>query len=75
METVQCVQEHSPQNVTQLNAKYGNKFREFTAGFQNFPDNMDWRTSGAVGKVKDQVQSLSIPLAIFGLLNIPAVVS
>ena len=49
------MQKRTPQNVTELNAKYGNKFREYIAGFKDIPDSMDWRTSGAVGKVKDQV--------------------
>lgn len=70
VESSQCVQDVKPQNITYLNAKYGNKFKEFTVGLQNFPDTMDWRTSGAVGKVKDQLRcGCSYAFAAMGALE------
>ena len=53
----QSVQQYQPANFTALNEKYGNKFKLFEkrAPAYTLPAELDWRTSGAVTMVKDQV--------------------
>ena len=44
--------------MTQLNQKYGNKFKEYKAVTDSYlPESVDWRTGGAITMVKDQVFS------------------
>ena len=53
-----CVQEHqSHVNASFLNAKHhSDKFKDYhPISDANLPDSIDWRTGGAVVKVKDQV--------------------
>ncbi len=69
-----CVQEHKSQvNASVLNAKHrSNKFKDYhPISDANLPDSIDWRTGGAVVKVKDQASAscmCSIVLACFNLL-------
>ena len=58
-----CVQDHLPPvNASVLNAKHrSNKFKDYhhdPVSDANLPDSIDWRTGGAVVKVKDQVQEM-----------------
>lgn len=53
-----CVQDQKAQNVTELNTKYGNVFKEYEPVHSSLPESVDWRTAGAVTSVKDQVGHL-----------------
>ena len=59
MEQLQCIQEVQPEEPEGLNSRYGRKvFHAFNMSrdsVANLPETMDWRTSGAVTAVKDQV--------------------
>lgn len=58
VELYMCVQDQKAQNVTELNAKYGNVFKEYEPVHSSLPESVDWRTAGAVTSVKDQVGHL-----------------
>lgn len=63
-----CVQDHQSHiNASVLNAKHrSDKFKDYhPVSDANLPDSIDWRTGGAVVKVKDQV----IPSAITCYFN------
>ena len=58
-----CVQDHQSHfNASILNAKYrSDKFKDYhPVSDANLPDSMDWRTAGAVIKLKDQVTILVV---------------
>ena len=60
-----CVQDHQSHiNASVLNAKYNSKkFKDYKpVSDSNVPDSLDWRTGGAVTKVKDQVAMVIQPL-------------
>ncbi len=49
-----CVQSHT--NVSFLNKQHGTDvFRDYYEWEGDLPDHMDWRTSGIITRVKDQV--------------------
>ena len=61
-----CVQDHqSHVNASVLNAKHrSDKFKDYhhdPVNDANLPDSIDWRTGGAVVKVKDQVLKHLMP--------------
>lgn len=60
VEQLQCIQEVQPEEPEGLNSRYGRKvFHAFNMSrdsVANLPETMDWRTSGAVTAVKDQLR-------------------
>ncbi len=57
IESYQCVQRIGPTNATHLNTVHNTTlFRDWSSTVEgDLPETMDWRTSGVVTKVKDQV--------------------
>lgn len=57
-----CVRQHQPQNTSHLSSKYGHRFKQYRPVTSSLPEDMDWRTSGAVSSVKDQVRNTASSL-------------
>ncbi len=56
-----CVQEYRKENASMLNTKLGtSKFRDYVMPTSSLPESVDWRTAGAITKVKDQVSYMMV---------------
>ncbi|CAI8049680.1 Silicatein [Geodia barretti] len=68
-----CVSSSNTHNVSRgLSGKYGHLFKKFNTSQYKYslPDDIDWRTSGAVTSVKDQLRcSSSYAFAAIGALE------